>query len=704
MELIGFNGDILMGVTQPSLSAASLQTNIIPNSYGLSIQPNSNSQIASIQFDAATGWLAIAGNANNNIVKQTITGNGYYQFDIDGQLFSSDRSSASFWESLDGATSISVVGIDFDGGLGDDTLIIGSQEMINFGAIADDTIQIQGEVHGESLFFKAKDIINQGSIIASNITAEFSNSYSDVADAKIIAIDGGNILLNGGKTGDLQATGQFLATGLTGGKIDFRGKTVSLRGANLDASGQNGGGSILIGGDYQGVDPTGLGTLSNAQFTFVDKYSSINVDAMTRGNGGKVIIWSDGDTDFRGNITARGGLEIGDGGFVEVSGKKNLNFVGQVDVNATNGKQGSILLDPEDIIINPDDDDDSTFDVSDLQKLRGNVTLTATNSIVFNTNTYFINSGGTITLQAPTVNLLGTFGTGGRNLNVSGASIYGMGHINSSSYAGQSGYIKLTSSGGINLGKYAISTNSVQGSGGNITLKANTFITTGLVDTGANGNGNGGNVNLSATAGIFTSTIVTHSTGSGKSGNILLQSTLGSINTTNSSFDTDDRLIYAAGNGGSAGSVTLTAYSDIVTNSIRASSNGGAGNTIKLTSLMGKIDTNGGEISTYSNNSNAGNVILNACDIAVGKINSSSYAGQSGYIKLTSSGGINLGKYAISTNSVQGSGGNITLKANTFITTGLVDTGANGNGNGGNVNLSATAGIFTSTIVTHSTG
>jgi predicted chitinase len=460
----------------------------------------------------------------------------------------------------------------------------------------------------------------------------------------------------------------------------------------------------LIGGDYQGVDPTGLGTLSNAQFTFVDKYSSINVDAMTRGNGGKVIIWSDGDTDFRGNITARGGLEIGDGGFVEVSGKKNLNFVGQVDVNATNGKQGSILLDPEDIIINPDDDDDSTFDVSDLQKLRGNVTLTATNSIVFNTNTYFINSGGTITLQAPTVNLLGTFGTGGRNLNVSGASIYGMGHINSSSYAGQSGYIKLTSSGGINLGKYAISTNSVQGSGGNITLKANTFITTGLVDTGANGNGNGGNVNLSATAGIFTSTIVTHSTGSGKSGNILLQSTLGSINTTNSSFDTDDRLIYAAGNGGSAGSVTLTAYSDIVTNSIRASSNGGAGNTIKLTSLMGKIDTNGGEISTYSNNSNAGNVILNACDIAVGKINSSSYAGQSGYIKLTSSGGINLGKYAISTNSVQGSGGNITLKANTFITTGLVDTGANGNGNGGNVNLSATAGIFTSTIVTHSTG
>ena len=68
-------------------------------------------------------------------------------------------------------------------------------------------------------------------------------------------------MLNGGKTSSLEATGQFLATGLTGGKIDFRGKTVSLRGANLDASGENGGGTILIGGDYQGGDSTGCGNV-----------------------------------------------------------------------------------------------------------------------------------------------------------------------------------------------------------------------------------------------------------------------------------------------------------------------------------------------------------------------------------------------------------------------------------------------------------
>lgn len=102
----------------------------------------------------------------------------------------------------------------------------------SFSVISDDKIQIQGEVHSESVFFKAKDINNQGEIIADNVTAEFSNSYTDDADAKITASNGGNILLNGGKTGNLEATGQFLATGVTGGKIDFRGKTVSLRGAN----------------------------------------------------------------------------------------------------------------------------------------------------------------------------------------------------------------------------------------------------------------------------------------------------------------------------------------------------------------------------------------------------------------------------------------------------------------------------------------
>jgi hypothetical protein len=118
------------------------------------------------------------------------------------------------------------------------------------------------------------------------------------------------------------------------------------------------------------------------------------------GDGGKVIIWADGDTGFLGNITAQGGSKSGNGGFVEVSGKKNLKFLGEVDVDATNGNQGVILLDPTDIIINADDKNPETFDISNINKLKGNITLSATNDIVFNTDAYFVPSRGTLTIQA----------------------------------------------------------------------------------------------------------------------------------------------------------------------------------------------------------------------------------------------------------------------------------------------------------------
>ncbi len=727
MELIGFNGDILMGVTQPSLSAASLQTNIIPNSYGLSIQPNSNSQIASIQFDAATGWLAIAGNANNNIVKQTITGNGYYQFDIDGQLFSSDRSSASFWESLDGATSISVVGIDFDGGLGDDTLIIGSQEMINFGAIADDTIQIQGEVHGESLFFKAKDIINQGSIIAGNVTAEFSNSYSDVADAKIIASNGGNILLNGGKTGDLEATGQFLATGLTGGKINFRGETVNLRGASLDASGENGGGSILIGGDYQGVNSIDSPSLANAESTFVDKYSKIDAGAKNNGNGGKVIIWADIDTDFRGDIKARGGSQSGDGGFVEVSGKQDLNFVGNVDVDAPNGAIGSVLLDPEDIIINPDDDNDETFDVSNLQSIVGGLALSATNSIILNANLDLQPVRGTVTFQAGgTVSLFGNISAPQHNVKITAGAIVGYGSIATSNGTGKAGYVWLESQREIDLdvGSSRILTESGGNSGnigGNITLKAGTTINAGFLTSA--GTIRGGNINILANGDIVASALRSFSN-ENTGGKIDVVSTSGSINIST--------YVSSFGLGGRGGAITMTAYGDIISNDIHAdSSQIGNGAKVELTSQTGRIDTNGYQISA-TNTGNAGSVILKAYqDIVVGDIAAFSVStGNGGKVELTSqTGRIDTSGKQIETSANAGNAGNVVLNAYQDIAMGEIDAysiignggraeltsqqqgikvgnisaSSSGDGNGGKVRLTSTSGnIETGSINTSS--
>src|SRR5690606_25415145 len=107
-------------------------------------------------------------------------------------------------------------------------------------------------------------------------------------------------------------------SGQTGGSVEITGDHISvLEGGIIDASGDAGGGDIKIGGDY-----LGSGETATAQTTYVDKDSLILNDAVTSGNGGRTIIWSDETTVFHGNIFARGGAEGGNGGFVETSGKK----------------------------------------------------------------------------------------------------------------------------------------------------------------------------------------------------------------------------------------------------------------------------------------------------------------------------------------------------------------------------------------------
>jgi hypothetical protein len=81
MQLSGINGDGSVNLTQAASTA--LPTGfVVPDAYGL-VAPVTK---PSLLFDATTGWLEIAGNANNNIVKQTITNRDYYQFDIDGSI------------------------------------------------------------------------------------------------------------------------------------------------------------------------------------------------------------------------------------------------------------------------------------------------------------------------------------------------------------------------------------------------------------------------------------------------------------------------------------------------------------------------------------------------------------------------------------------------------------------------------------------
>src|SRR4028119_1643169 len=161
----------------------------------------------------------------------------------------------------------------------------------------------------------------------------------------------GEVVLTGNvavpvQAGTTIASGTLNVSGDTGGNVNILGEKVGVIAGNIDASGINGGGNVLIGGDYQG-----LGTVPNALRTFVSRDSTINADAVSNGNGGRVIVWADETTRFNGNITARGGLFSGNGGFAEVSGKQSLDFQGLVDLRSTFVIAGTLLLDPTDITI-----------------------------------------------------------------------------------------------------------------------------------------------------------------------------------------------------------------------------------------------------------------------------------------------------------------------------------------------------------------
>lgn len=118
--------------------------------------------------------------------------------------------------------------------------------------------------------------------------------------------------------------------------------------ALIDVSGSCKGGAIFIGGGFQGKDVN----LPNSRNLSVSSEVRILADCRQNGDGGSVILWADERNDFAGMISARGGIEAGRGGFVEVSSPQILSYRGISDLRAPNGAYGTLFLDPTNVSIN----------------------------------------------------------------------------------------------------------------------------------------------------------------------------------------------------------------------------------------------------------------------------------------------------------------------------------------------------------------
>ncbi|WP_373534560.1 CHAT domain-containing protein [Microcoleus sp.] len=283
------------------------------------------------------------------------------------------------------------------------------------------------------------------------------------AQGQLVLTDGQKVQVNAGSAIVSGTVNVFAPSGATGGAVNILGEKVGLFGANINASGTNGGGVVRVGGGFQGMEP-----VPNAQVTYVSPDSTIAANAIDRGNGGTAVIWSDNTTRFFGNITARGGIAAGNGGTVEVSGKNALTFQGEVDTRATNGAIGSLWLDPANIAIVSGNDDTSARSTGGELQATTEPTETLISEVQLEQmaagSNVVLDTPGEITVQDLPDNQLSLQARTGDSVTFRSGGVFFVNDPND---------LIETQGGNINIFASSISLGWLNANGGNIALTAN---------------------------------------------------------------------------------------------------------------------------------------------------------------------------------------------------------------------------------------
>ncbi|MDQ3140574.1 MAG: hypothetical protein M3Q15_07595, partial [Pseudomonadota bacterium] len=144
------------------------------------------------------------------------------------------------------------------------------------------------------------------------------------------------------------------AAGQTGGAVQIFGDTVIVGdNALIDARGNAGGGTIHVGGGWQGATIDGHASSVRAG---VSASATLDASATDSGDGGEIVLWSDVNntasmTLAHGSFYARGGANGGDGGRIETSGRNLVTTGVRGSASARRGAAGTWLFDPYNVEI-----------------------------------------------------------------------------------------------------------------------------------------------------------------------------------------------------------------------------------------------------------------------------------------------------------------------------------------------------------------
>ncbi|KQW93334.1 hypothetical protein ASC94_11860 [Massilia sp. Root418] len=305
---------------------------------------------------SAADALARASVNNTGLVQagSLVSKGGSIRLVAEGGDVQAGRLDASSADGQGGSVAISGNAVSLGGAIGADGKQGGSVSVTAAGALASGgSVSAQGtDGNGGSIAYRAGGSLTE----TAGATANASGTQG-----------GGSIALQAG--GSLLTSGSYSARGgeQNGGRIDLSGSTVSLLSAKADASGQQQGGLVRIGGAFQGGAAQDAkadarfaknwgktAAIASADLTFINDSSAIDVSARgAAGKGGTAIVWSERQTTMLGALDARGGTgnagDGGRGGAVEVSSHGDLRYVGLDAIQA--GQGGTLLLDPKNLVI-----------------------------------------------------------------------------------------------------------------------------------------------------------------------------------------------------------------------------------------------------------------------------------------------------------------------------------------------------------------